>query len=221
MGTGSRVAVLASGSGSNLQALIDSDLGPAHLALVVVNVAGAGALSRAHKAEIPTRLLEHQRFANRGAFEKALLQVLGEAGIDWVVLAGFMRILGTDVVRAFPDRILNIHPSLLPAFPGMDAQAQALKAGVRLTGCSVHLVDSGVDTGPILAQTAVPVLPDDSLDVLRRRILTQEHLLLPAVVRAVAEGHLRENEQGQPYLEGFETRPGATLSNPRLALFPT
>jgi phosphoribosylglycinamide formyltransferase-1 len=121
--------------------------------------------------------------------------------VEWVVLAGFMRVLTEVVLERFPDRVVNIHPALLPAFPGLDGQGQALRAGVKIAGCTVHLVDAGVDTGPILAQTAVPVLPDDTEDTLRDRILAEEHALLPAVVRALAEGRL-ERAGGRAWLRG-------------------
>lgn len=196
-----RVAVLASGSGTNLQALIDADLGPAELVCVLGNVPGAGCFARAEQAGIPTELVDHKVVKPRAAFDAELVRRLRAHRVEWVVLAGFMRIVTKTVLEAFPDRVLNIHPALLPAFPGVDAQAQAFAAGVKITGCTVHLVDAGVDTGPILAQAAVPVLPSDDEATLKARILEQEHRLLPAVVRAAAEGRVKR-EAGRIYLEG-------------------
>lgn len=193
------VAVLCSGRGSNLQALIDAErrgeLAPARLCLVIANVPGARALDLAQAAGLPTRLIPHRDFTagaeGRAAFEDALLVALREADIEMVVLAGFMRLLGPRFLGAFPDRVVNVHPSLLPAFPGLHAQRQALDYGARVSGCTVHLVDEGCDTGPVLLQAAVPVLEADSEDTLSARILVEEHRLLPQAVRLLAEGRLR------------------------------
>jgi len=189
-----RVGVLASGSGTNLQALIDADargdLGPARLVVVGANVAGCGALGRARAAGLDTFVIEHRGFSSREAFDEAMVAALHARQVELVVLAGFMRILTPGFLAAFPDRVVNIHPSLLPAFPGVHSQAQAFRHGVKIAGCTVHLVDTGVDSGPILAQAAVPVLNDDDEETLRLRILAEEHKLLPAVVRAFAEGRV-------------------------------
>lgn len=189
-----KTAVLASGSGTNLQSLIDhrqkGTLAPAELAVVGANVPGCQALSRAEQAGIPTFVLSHKAFANREAFDRALAAELRGRGVELVVLAGFMRVLTSAFLDAFPNRVLNIHPALLPAFPGTHAQKQALDYGAKLSGCTVHFVDAGTDTGPIIAQAAVPVLPDDDEDSLRQRILAEEHRLLPAVVSAVAAGRV-------------------------------
>jgi phosphoribosylglycinamide formyltransferase-1 len=189
-----KTAVLASGSGTNLQSLIDhgqqGTLAPAVLAVVGVNVPGCQALSRAEQAGIPTFVLSHKAFASREAFDRALVAELRDRGIELVVLAGFMRVLTSAFLDAFPNRVVNIHPALLPAFPGTHAQKQALDYGAKLSGCTVHFVDAGTDTGPIIAQAAVPVLPDDDEDRLRQRILAEEHRLLPAVVSAVAAGRV-------------------------------
>jgi phosphoribosylglycinamide formyltransferase 1 len=189
------VGVLASGTGTNLQALIDAgargDLGRAHLAGVGVNVAGCAALDRARAAGIATFVIDHRQFGSRDAFDEALLAELVTREIDLVVLAGFMRILTPRFLEAFPNRVINIHPSLLPAFPGMNAQAQALHYGAKMTGCTVHFVEPSVDTGPIIAQRSVPVLDDDDLERLRRRIVIEEHKLLPEVVRAISEERVR------------------------------
>ncbi|MCG5054542.1 MAG: phosphoribosylglycinamide formyltransferase [Myxococcales bacterium] len=189
------VAVLASGGGTNLQALLDAQaqgrLAPARVTVVGVNVAGCGALARAEAAGVPTFVLPHGAFPDRGAFDTALLEKLRDFDVSCVVLAGFMRLLTPAFLDAFPDGVLNVHPALLPAFPGLHAQKQAFEAGVKFAGCTVHFVDAGVDSGPIVAQAVVPVLPDDTAETLQQRILRQEHALLPAVVRAHAEGRVR------------------------------
>lgn len=188
------VGVLVSGRGSNLQALLDAgargELGPAEVRVVVSNVAGALALQRAGRAGVPTEVVPHGDFPDRAAFDARLRQVLEAHGVQIVALAGFMRLLTPGFLQAFPDRVLNIHPALLPAFPGLHAVRQALLAGVRYSGCTVHLVDEGCDTGPILLQAVVPVLPDDDEDRLGARILHEEHRLYPRAVRLVAEGHV-------------------------------
>ena len=189
-----KTGVLASGSGTNLQALIDAwkggALAPAELVVVGANIAGCLALERAQKAGIDTFVLSHKAFATREDFDRALVAELHSRGVELVVLAGFMRVLTGAFLDAFPLRVLNIHPALLPAFPGVHAQKQALDYGVKLAGCTVHFVDKGTDTGPIIAQSAVPVLPGDDEDSLGKRILGEEHRLLPAVVRAVAAGQV-------------------------------
>jgi phosphoribosylglycinamide formyltransferase 1 len=190
-----KTGVLASGSGTNLQALIDAwkagSLAPAELVVVGANVANCVALERAQKAGIETFVLSHKAFAAREDFDLALAAELGSRGVELVVLAGFMRVLTGAFLDAFPLRVINIHPALLPAFPGVHAQKQAFDYGVKLAGCTVHFVDKGTDTGPIIAQAAVPVLPGDDEDSLGKRILSEEHRLLPAVVRAVASGQVR------------------------------
>lgn len=187
-----RAAVLVSGSGTNLQALLDAreDLG-VELCLVVSNRDDAFALRRAESAGIEAVCLSHKGFARRADFDGALRDLLLARGVSLVILAGFMRVLGETFLDAFPDRVINVHPALLPAFPGLDAQAQAIAFGAKVSGCTVHFVDAGVDTGPVIAQTAVPVLDDDTVDSLRARILTEEHRLLPAVVRDLAAGRVR------------------------------
>jgi phosphoribosylglycinamide formyltransferase 1 len=209
-----KIGVLASGSGTNLQALIDAwkdgSLAPAELVVVGANVAGCFALERAQKAGLATFTLSHKAFASREDFDRALVAELRARNVELVVLAGFMRVLSEVFLDAFPLRIINIHPALLPAFPGTHGQKQALDYGVKLAGCTVHFVDKGTDTGPIIAQAAVPVLPDDDEDRLRERILGEEHRLLPAVVRAVASGHVT--------VEGRRVRiePPAGLAEARL-----
>lgn len=182
-----------SGSGSNLGAIlaaIASGELDAEVAVVISNNPGVRALERAAEAAVPTEVLSHRDHASREAYDRALVARLRAARVEWVVLAGFMRIVTSELLDAFPDRVLNIHPALLPAFPGVDAQAQALAYGVRVTGCTVHLVDAGVDTGPILAQAAVPVLPDDDRERLAARILVEEHRLYVEVLRQIAAGRV-------------------------------
>jgi phosphoribosylglycinamide formyltransferase-1 len=187
------LAVLVSGRGSNLQAILDAVASgrlEARLRLVLSNKPGVQALARAERAGVPTRVLSHRDFATREAFDAALVEVLRAAGAEWIVLAGFMRVLTDRFLSAFPGRVVNIHPSLLPAFPGVRSQQQALDYGVKVSGCSVHFVDSGTDTGPIIGQRAVPVLDGDDEAMLSARILEQEHLLLVEVLRALAEGRV-------------------------------
>jgi phosphoribosylglycinamide formyltransferase-1 len=185
-----RFAALVSGRGTNLQALLDAPLAPAEIAVVVSNRPDAYALERARAAGVPAIVVDHKAHASRDAFEAALLDVLAAHRVEAVVLAGFMRILGARFVDAFPLRIVNTHPALLPAFPGVDAAAQAIAHGVKLAGVTVHFVDGGVDTGPIIAQRAVPVLPDDDAASLHHRIQREEHRLLPRVVQALAAGRI-------------------------------
>lgn len=186
-----RIAVLVSGGGTNLQALLEApDLG-AEIVLVLSNRPEALALERARRAGVPTEVLSHRDFATRADFDAALCARLRFHRVELVVLAGFMRVLTTSLLEAFPDRVVNVHPALLPAFPGLDAQAQALAHGVKVSGCTVHFVDAGVDTGAIIAQAAVPVHDDDTVETLRARILLEEHRLLPAVVRDLAAGRVR------------------------------
>ena len=188
------VAVLVSGSGTNLQAILDAgargELGRARVVVVVCNVAGARALERAAAAGVATELLPHQRFASRQAFDEALVALLRQRGVELVALAGFMRIVTPSFLQAFPQRVLNIHPSLLPAFPGVHAQRQALAYGARVSGCTVHFVDEGCDSGPVLMQSAVAVDDGDDEAALTARILVEEHKLYPAAIRAVADGRV-------------------------------
>jgi len=202
------LVVLVSGSGTNLQAILDAIAEKrlaANVRLVISNVEGAKALDRAEKAGVKTKVLPHKSFASRAEFDAALTEVVRQALEDttrgWVVLAGFMRILSPAFLDAFRNRVVNIHPALLPSFPGTHAQKQALDKGVRITGCTVHLVDAGTDTGPILAQTAVSVVDGDDEASLSARILVQEHKLLPTVLEWIAEDRLRFVD-GRPRFEG-------------------
>jgi phosphoribosylglycinamide formyltransferase-1 len=189
-----RFAVLVSGRGSNLQALLDAaaegQLAPAEIALVVSNRPGVEALDRARAAGVPAVVVDHKAFESREAFESAMLAALGAHRVEAIVLAGFMRILTAGFVERFAERMINTHPSLLPAFPGVKAPQQAIDHGVKVAGCTVHFVDTGVDTGAIIAQAAVEVLPDDTAQTLHARIQALEHRLLPNAARDLAAGLL-------------------------------
>jgi phosphoribosylglycinamide formyltransferase 1 len=186
-----KLAVLISGRGGNLAAIagaIDATSCNARIQLVVSDSASAAGLDFARQRGLSSAVVQLQDQPNRAAWDRALAETVAAAAPDLVVLAGFMRILGGAFLTRFPRRVINVHPALLPLFPGMDGPAQAIAAGVRVSGCSVHLVDSGVDTGPILAQAVVPVLPHDDATSLHARIQLQEHTLLPAVIDAIARG---------------------------------
>jgi phosphoribosylglycinamide formyltransferase 1 len=205
------LGVLVSGSGTNLGAILDAiERGrlAARVAVVVSNKAGAGALERAARARVPSVVIDHKAHASREAFDQALVDTLRAHGVEWVVLAGFMRIVTPVLLSAFPMRVVNIHPALLPSFPGVDAQKQAFDHGVRVTGCTVHLVDSGTDTGPIVAQRAVPVLDGDDVESLKLRVLEAEHALLPEVLQWIAEGRVT--------VDLGEGRPRVKLGKPAL-----
>ncbi|HSS00827.1 MAG TPA: phosphoribosylglycinamide formyltransferase [Kofleriaceae bacterium] len=188
-----KVAVLVSGEGTNLQALLDAQargaLAPAEIAVVVSNKRDAPALTRAAAAGVPTEIVEHAGLT-RTEFETRLLEALARHAVEAVVLAGFMRVLTAHFVERFPLRIVNTHPSLLPAFAGADAPAQAIAHGVKLSGVTVHFVDTSVDGGPIIAQVAVPVEDGDDAQALHARIQREEHRLLPRVVQRLAAGEL-------------------------------
>jgi phosphoribosylglycinamide formyltransferase-1 len=186
-----KLGVLVSGSGTNLQAILDATRSgalDAEVSLVISNQPGVHALDRATDAGVPVRIISHRDYADRSAFDGALVAALREAGVSHVVLAGFMRVLTAVMLDAFPWRVINIHPALLPAFPGIHAQRQALQYGVKVAGCTVHFVDAGTDTGPIIAQAVVSVLEGDSEESLSARILREEHRLLVAVLAAIADG---------------------------------
>lgn len=211
-----RVAVLISGRGSNLQALIDAagKAGfPAEIALVVSDRPDVQGLQRAEQAGIAQQVLVPKALGGRTAFEAALNESLREAAIDLVCLAGFMRILSADFVARWQGRMINIHPSLLPAFPGLDTHQQALDAGVKLHGCSVHFVDAGVDTGPIIGQAAVPVLPGDNTDSLADRVLAEEHKLYQRCLELVCLGDVQLSG-GKADFASSAVADGAVLANP-------
>lgn len=189
-----RLGVLASGRGSNLQAIIDAmERGalPARIAVVIADREGATALERARRHRALAVFLNPAEHGDRAAYERALVRTLEASAVDLVCLAGFMRVLGPVFVRTFPGRVMNVHPSLLPAFPGLHAQRQALEHGVKVAGATVHFVNEGVDTGPIILQEAVPVLDGDTEASLSERILAAEHRLYPEAIRLFAAGRLR------------------------------
>jgi phosphoribosylglycinamide formyltransferase-1 len=187
------LGVLVSGTGSNLQAMLDAIAAGAlnaRVKVVISNRAGVQALERARAAGVSALTIPHKDFPSREAFDRALVSALREAEVDWVVLAGFMRVLTAEFLAAYPGRIINIHPALLPAFPGVNAAKQALDYGVKITGCTVHFVDQGVDSGKIIAQRAVLVEAGDDLATLAARIHSAEHELFVAVLRDIAAGHV-------------------------------
>lgn len=188
------VGVLVSGSGTNLEALLCAEregrLAPGAIACVVSNRPGVKALERAAAAGKPAYVVDHRQFAGREPFEDALHERLAAHDVRVVVLAGFMRVLTPRFLERYPDRILNIHPSLLPSFPGVDAQRQAFEHGVKVAGCTVHFVNAELDGGAIVLQECVPVLPDDDVEALRARILEKEHVILPRAVQLLCAGKL-------------------------------
>lgn len=193
------LGVLISGRGSNLAAILDAiDSGrlDARVRLVLSNKADAKGLERAKASNLATLVIPHKQFETRAAFDAALVAALREAGAEWIVLAGFMRVVTPVFLDAFKDRVINVHPALLPAFPGVDAQGQALAYGAKITGCTVHFVDAGVDTGPIIAQAPVPVLERDDHDALAARILEREHALLVDVLGWIAAGRVSLRDTG-------------------------
>ena len=189
-----RLGVLISGRGSNLQALIDAIAErrlDASIALVISNRADAAGLERARAAGIEAICVPHRAFATRDDYDRALVKELRARDVGLVCLAGFMRLVGAPLIEAFPNGILNIHPSLLPAFPGLDAQTQAIEHGVKVSGATVHLVTAELDGGPIVVQRAVPVMPGDTAETLAARILEQEHRAYPEAVQMVLDGGWR------------------------------
>ncbi|MBS28557.1 MAG: phosphoribosylglycinamide formyltransferase [Alphaproteobacteria bacterium] len=210
-----KLGVLISGRGSNLQALItacaESEF-PAEIVLVISNKPDAKGLEHATAAGITTEVVEHGDYADRESFDREVDARLRSASVELVCLAGFMRLLSTWFTDSWHDRVINIHPSLLPAFKGIDAHAQALAAGVRLSGCTVHIVRPEMDAGPILVQAAVPVLPGDTEDDLSARILAVEHRCYPLAVRLLAENRVRIDGdhaivEGDTYTEGYLINP--------------
>lgn len=189
-----RVVILISGRGSNLQALLEADYhSDVEFCCVISNKADASGLQVAAAHGVPTEVLAHGDFSDRASFDTALAARIDRYQPDLVVLAGFMRVLTAEFVRHYTNRLINVHPALLPAFPGLDTHARALAAGVKLHGCSVHFVTADVDAGPIIAQAAVPVLAEDTLDSLAARVLRQEHRIFPMVLRWLAQGRVRED----------------------------
>lgn len=192
--TNRRLGVLISGRGSNLQAIIDAVASrrlDATIAVVISNRADAAGLRRAEEAGIGTLVIDHKGFASRDAYDRALVAALRDRNVGLVCLAGFMRLLGPTFINAFPNAILNIHPSLLPAFPGLHAQRQGVEHGVKVSGATVHLVTTDLDAGPIVLQAAVPVRDDDTEETLSERILIEEHRIYPEAIALVLDGAWR------------------------------
>lgn len=188
------VGVLISGRGTNLQALLDAcadSAFPADISIVVSNVPGALGIERARASGVAIEIVNHKDFDDRASFETALTRVLEAAGVSFVCLAGFMRLLTPTFVDHWFDRLINIHPSLLPAFPGLHTHRRAIEAGVRFGGCTVHYVRSEMDSGPIIIQAAVPIAPDDNADSLAARVLDAEHICYPYALKLIAERHAR------------------------------
>ncbi len=217
MSAKTRVGVLISGRGSNLQALIEAAEAPdypAEIVIVVSNVPGVQGLARASAAGIGIRTIDHTPFESREAFEAPLNDALEEAGVELLCNAGFMRLLTAGFVRRWLNRHLNIHPSLLPAFKGLNTHARVLEAGAKLTGATVHFVRAAMDDGPIVAQAAVPVVPRDTEDSLAARVLAAEHRLYPHALRLVAAGEVRV--EGDRVVETGGSDPDAVLFSPPL-----
>ena len=208
------VGVLASGQGTDFQSLLDAqDRGEldVHIAVLVCNVPGAPVIERAKRHGVPHAVVDHKPFGtDRAAFERGILKILRQHRVDLVVFAGFMRLVSPYFIGEFRNRIINIHPSLLPSFPGAHAQEDAIKAGAKVSGCTIHFVDESVDGGPIILQKAVPVLDDDTPETLAGRILEQEHSFLPLAVRLFAERRLAiEGRRVRINRDGIELPPMA------------
>jgi phosphoribosylglycinamide formyltransferase-1 len=208
-----RVVVLISGRGSNLQALLEAGL-PVEFACVISNKADAKGLEIAAAHGVPTRVLNPRDHADRAAFDAALAAEIDRHAADLVILAGFMRVLSEAFVLRYERRLINIHPALLPAFPGLDTHESALAGGVKLHGCTVHFVTPEVDSGPILVQAAVAVLPDDTPASLAARVLRQEHRIYPQAVRWIAEGRVTWRSDGTVFVRGHADAAQAALVSP-------
>jgi phosphoribosylglycinamide formyltransferase-1 len=209
-----KAGVLISGRGTNLQALVDAAADPtypAEVALVISNVAEAFGLERAAAAGIPTQVIDHRAHPSRTTFEGALSGALHAAGCELVCLAGFMRLLSGPFVERWWNRLINIHPSLLPAFRGLNAHEKVLASGARFTGCTVHFVRLAMDDGPIIVQAVVPVLPDDDVERLAARVLVQEHRIYPLAVRLIADGRVRV-EDGRVIVDRFLPAQGVLIN---------
>jgi phosphoribosylglycinamide formyltransferase-1 len=215
------IGVLVSGSGSNLQSLInhiESGKLDAEIKIVVSNNPDAYALERCRNHHIPFSVIEHRQYASREEFDRRLIDALNSVGTELVVMAGFMRILSSEFFKAFPLRIMNIHPALLPAFPGTHVQKKALDYGVKFSGCTVHFAEEGVDTGPIIIQAAVPVYDDDSDETLAERILREEHRIYPQAIQFYAEGRLKIDGRRVLIIDN-PGPPDSVLHNPPLERF--
>jgi phosphoribosylglycinamide formyltransferase-1 len=208
-----RVVVLISGRGSNMEALLEADIAGT-VAAVISNVPEAGGLVTAQSRGIPTAVVDHRGYGDRQAFDAALAAEIERHRADLVVLAGFMRVLTAEFVERYAGRMLNIHPSLLPSFPGLHTHRRALEAGVRVHGCTVHFVTPELDHGPIVAQATIPVLMDDTEEALASRVLAQEHRIYPQAVRWFCEDRVRLTGDGRVLVEGATSATGALVSPP-------
>jgi len=178
-----KAAVFASGSGSNFEAIMQAGALPCEISLLVCDQPGAGVLARAARLGVPCYETSPKQFADKAAYENDLVEHLRQAEVEWIFLAGYMRMIGPVLLQAYEQKIINIHPSLLPAFPGKDGIGDAFRAGVSKTGVTIHYVDAGMDTGPVIEQVEVDILPEDTIDTLAKRIHEAEHALYPAVIR--------------------------------------
>ncbi len=215
------IGVLVSGSGSNLQSIIDNiENGKlnAVIRIIISNNNDAYALKRAELHGIPSAVLKHTDFGNREEFDTAMIEILKRHNVELVVMAGFMRLLSPLFLKSFPMKIMNIHPALLPAFPGIHVQKKAVDYGVKFSGCTVHFADEGVDTGPIIIQSAVPVLDNDTEDTLSARILKEEHRIYPKAIQLFAEGKLKIDGRKVTLVQGTCSSETA-LHNPPLEGF--
>jgi len=221
MGKKLPIGVLASGSGSNLQSIINHiEQGrlDAVIRVVISNNPDAYAIARAQKHGIPFVIIQHQEFPDREAFDRQMADTLASHGVELVVMAGFMRVLSPFFLKTFPQRVINIHPALLPSFPGLHGQRQAFEYGVKFSGCTVHFADDGVDSGPIIIQAVVPVLETDTEDTLAERILREEHRIYPQAIQFYAEGRI-EIHNRQVRIRGLQEFTSQALHNPPLEGF--
>ena len=212
------IGVLISGSGTNLQAIIDAiEAGTldAKIQFVLSNKADAFGLARAQKHGIPTEILDHKTYPSREAYDQAVVDLLHARGVELVILAGFMRLLSAVFIKAYSNRIMNIHPALLPSFPGLHVQRKAVDYGVRFSGCTVHFVNEECDEGPIIIQAVVPVFSDDSAETLAARILEQEHRIYHRAIQLYAEGRLHVSGR-RVLVDGLSTDKGLVLIHPPL-----
>jgi phosphoribosylglycinamide formyltransferase-1 len=215
------IGVLVSGSGSNLQSIIDhirSGMLAAEIRIVISNIPDTYALKRCIEHGIATAVVDHQKFGNREDFDRSIITILKSSGVELVVMAGFMRILSQEFFRAFPLRIMNIHPALLPSFPGTHVQQKAIEYGVKFSGCTVHFADEGVDSGPIIIQSVVPVYDDDDTNTLSERILREEHKIYPQAIQYYAEGRIEIVGRKVLIRNGQRLAENA-LHNPPLTMF--
>lgn len=215
------IGVLISGSGSNLQAIIDNtekSILDADIKVIISNNPDAYALERAKRHNIPAVVIEHSDFEDREDFDRKMIDILGSYSVELVIMAGFMRVLSPAFLKAFPMRIMNIHPAILPSFPGLHAQERAFEYGVKFSGCSVHFADDGVDTGPVIIQAVVPVHYDDTEETLSERILKEEHRIYSQAIQLYAEGKL-EVVGRKVRINNYKQIDESRLHNPPLTKF--